>query len=550
MRGIGWLLVALAGGACQAAAPPAVRRSAPPPAPAARRSSTEDRAAVVVVAVFDQLGSDTLAALAPHLNENGAIQLARREGAWHARVRYAHAVTDTAPGHAAIATGRPARDTGIAANASWSEARQRVVPVMDGGRHAVLGVPDKFASPLGLRARTVADALHERTAGAAKIVSLSLKDRSAILLGGRHADLVAWYEPSLPGFTTSTYYPPLPGWWQSWHKGHPPERLLVPWHPLLPADTLGRILGPDAAPGEGRWLGWDTELPHDPAASSAPYDVVRLAPALSERLLALAATSAEQEQLGVDATPDLLSISISGTDFVGHIFGPHSWEYFDHLYRADLALGALLRELAERRRVSAVLTSDHGVSPLVERVGGERLYPAELVAAAEAALDVELGAGDWVRRFVKPFLYLSPEAKQPKQREQALRAATDALAALDGVRLAVSTEVARGWISARDPIQRAAALSVPQAWPGDVIVLPAPDHVFDEGLAPDAGTSHGSPWPHDSDVPALLWGAGVERAATSEPLDQARVAASVAALLRIPWSDEPLPGVTQPDDQR
>ncbi len=512
---------------------------AEPPAPAPRPR-------LVVAVVVDQLASHALERYLRHLDEDGALRRLARTGAFHPRVEYAYAGTYTAAGHAAIHTGAPPAVSGVYANEVWDRAREREVPIADDGEHPVHGVEGAFASPHALRVETVAEALERATDGRAITASMSIKDRGAIFAAGRSADLALWYDKRLPGFTSSSFYGERPAWLAEWTRRHPTEDLLAPWEPEDPA-LLARIAGRDDAAGEGDWHGFGVTFPHDPRASTDPFGVARATPRSTEQLLALAEAAVEELGMGEDEVPDLLAISISSTDYVAHTFGPDSWEYVDNLIRCDRALGALLARLErERERIAVLVTADHGGAPLPERTGGGRLMPGELARGLDAALDAELGEGDWVRALVQPFVYLGEATRDDAVRARAAALAVRWLEARPEVALAADVRVALTWRTHEDPLRRAVWLSVPEGAAGDVFVVPAEGYVMDEDMPAGAGTSHGTPWEYDRTVPVLFAGPGVSSVQTTEPLAQDRVAATIAALLGIEPPEAgrraPLPG--------
>ncbi len=509
----------------------------------------ESPAPLVVVVVFDQLASWVLDRYEPRLDPRGAIRETAARGV-RADVRYGYASTVTACGHTAIYTGATPRVSGVVANELHDRARGATLSVFDDGAHPVFGAEGSYGGPGAIRVETVADALHRATGGAARIVSVSLKDRGAIPGGGTHADAAVWYDKASGRFTTSTAYAPaMPPWLEAWNAAHPLDAALAPWEPE-DAALLARIAGRDDAAGEGDYAGLGTTFPHAPAASPRPAEALRFVPAGTDRLLALAEAAAEEHGLGEDAVTDLLAISISGTDYTGHVFGPESWEYVDHLVRADRALGALLRRLASDRPIAVLITSDHGVAPLPEALPAGRargrIVDLEVAALADAAIDAELGEGDWVDAFVEPYVYLSAAAEVPEVRARATAAAIDALTALDAVHAAYDARDAARLIASEDPLERDVGASMREDAPGDVYVVPAEGFVFDPGYPGGAGTNHGSPWEHDRVVPAIFAGPGVAPSRPEAVFEQARVAATIRALLGVPASAdvraEPLPG--------
>ena len=509
-------------------APPA---PAPAPVSPAKETGSSD-ARLVLAVVIDQLPSWFLERHLQHLSPEGLIRQLDETGVHLERVAFSYANTNTAPGHAAIFTGAPPAVSGVVGN-QVVDPERGTIDFVDDGEHAVYGNPRDFVSPTALRVPTVGDALEAQRGEAAQVVALSSKDRAAVLSGGRGADLVLWYDAAIPGFTTSSYYGPLPAWLAAWLAAHPIEALLTPWQASDPV-LLADVAGADDAPGEGDLLGFGTTFPHDPKATSRPSSVVRLLPQHSEYLVDLARASAAALDLGGDAIPDLLIVSISGTDYVGHTFGPESWEYLDHLIRADLALGALYRELSARAPTAALLTADHGVHPLPERAGTDRrIYPDEVAVTAQRAAEALLGEGRWVDGFDKPLVFFAPELLAHPRRDDATRAIAAAIGELWGIAAVYDLRAAERLASDPDPVRRMIARSVARGDERGLYVLVKEGVIVDEDHPRGRGTTHGTPYRRDCEVPVLFAGPGVARRRITEVLPQERVAPTLAALLGI-----------------
>jgi hypothetical protein len=501
----------------------------------ARGGADPEAPRVVVAVIIDQLGSDTLLQSLGALDPRGVLARAVDSGVYFERSAYAYANTLTAPGHVAVHTGAPPQASGVEGNSAWDYARGPV-PVTNDPSRPVFGREPRNAgaSPTRLRVPTVAHALRAATQGAAKVISLSIKDRSAILSVGSAADLVLWYDAKLGGFTSSPVWgPALPAWLVSYRTQHPISDLLVPWTAERP-DAYRARLGPDAAPGEGDLGGFGTVFPHGFAGVKNPLGVLQLTPMLSEYLVSLTETAARELHLGEDDVPDLIALSISGTDGAGHVFGPNSWEYIDHLVRADRAVGAWLARLEQHTKVAVLVTSDHGVSPLPEtRDGGGRLYPQRIAQRIEAALSTHFGAGPWLADVLAPFIYLSARARQHPERARLVEVARAALLEEPSVRDAWTLERVRAFGDA-DPIEKALRLSVAPDNEAALMFLTRPYHPLDLRDPPDRGTNHGTPYDYDRQVPVLAWGASVPHRRSADPIDQMRVAATLAHLLRVP----------------
>jgi hypothetical protein len=533
--------IALGVGCDSAAKPPggsaAVETAELQQAAPARDSRARDPGAprVVVAVIIDQLGSDTLLERIDLLDPKGALRRAIDSGVYLERSLYPYANTLTAPGHAAVHTGAPPLVSGIEGNATWDGARGAIAVTEDPGR-PVLGreAGGRGASPTRLRVPTVAHALRAASGGAAKVISLSIKERSAILSVGSAGDLVLWYDVQRGAFTSSTVWgSALPVWLARYEAEHPIRDLLVPWMAERPDEYRVR-LGPDDAPGEGDLEGFGVTFPHHVARVENPLAVLPMTPMLSEYLIGLTAAAARELRLGEDDVPDLIALSISGTDGVGHLFGPGSWEYADHLIRADRALGIWLERLEKVAPIAVLITSDHGVSPLPEtREGSGRLYPARLERAIERALTQHFGEGPWVAGMLAPFVYLNERVRLHPERARLVEVARTALLDEPGVRGAWTLERVRAFGDG-DPIERALRLSVAPDNEAALMFLMKPYYPLDLRHPPDKGTNHGTPYDYDRQVPVLAFGASVPVRRIKDPVDQLRVAATLAHLLRIP----------------
>lgn len=509
------------------------------PAPRPRRAPP---APLVVAIVLDQVGSWVLSHHLPLLSDDGLIKPMIARGAWARDVRLTYAGTYTGPGHAAIYTGAPPADSGVVANRVWDRERARMVSVVDDSAHEEFGNEARaHAAPTGLRVDTVADVLRRegaRRAGVTRVAAISMKDRSAVIPGGQRPDLALWYTEEARGFTTSRYYAPsMPGWLSAWNAAHPVSAYFGrAWEPYDVAALRATGMTDDQR-GEGSWHGLGVTFPHLLSRCDEPYTAFLATPWSSEHLVAMAREVVSRLDMGGDAAPDLLMLSVSGPDYVGHVFGPESWESMDNLSRVDRMLGAFVRGLSARGPVSVLVTADHGVMPLIERAPAAeraaRIQFADVERVAEEALDAALGQGDWVAAYVQPYVYLRPAALAPARRERAVGVAASAIARLPGVASVERTSEAAGWRRDPNPTRRAAAESVDPRVAGELIVVPAEGSVVDERMPEGFGTSHGSPYPRDQSIPLLVSGPGVPRADISGARDFRTVAATLAWLLDV-----------------
>ncbi|MBI5517492.1 MAG: alkaline phosphatase family protein [Deltaproteobacteria bacterium] len=538
MRACLWLSLALgAVGACRTPRPEAVTSAAPLPAPPPPPPRPSDP--LVVTLVIDQFAAWTAAERLPLLPPDGGFARLRREGTWYRQLRYAHAATDTAPGHSSLYTARPPRDSGILANELPDGRGGRVSILRDEAVRVVTfeGVTETAGSSIArLRVPTLADRLREARPDAV-IVSVSLKDRGAIFGGGRRPDATLWFDPGRDSFVTSTgFSQALPPWARE-HGAPDAVRALrsTPWTLLDEAFVRAHARGPDAQPGEGDLDGWGTTFPHDFTRARRPGGALRASPRGDLAVLSLAGDAVEHAR--VRGRPMLLAVSLSSNDYIGHVFGPDSWEAWDQLRHLDRALGSFfqrLDSLVGEGGWSVVLSADHGIVGMPELAGGAspwcgdggrdpwerpcgaggRLDPDEVGRSLQAAAVAALGPGEWVLGVADPYVYVTPaaEALAPERRERLQAALRDRARAYVDVERVVDARTVPDRCAEDETPEALLCRSIP-ARSGAVLYLQARAGVFfDAGYTLGQGTSHGSPYLFDRAVPLLVRDPGREPA--------------------------------------
>jgi hypothetical protein len=538
------LLAALASSllaAACAAVPPATTSPTAPAADAVlpRAPSGAAPPRLVLLVVVDQLRHDTLERFAPLLS--GGLARLRRESVSWSEARHGHAETSTAPGHATLATGTDPARHGIVGNDWYERAEEDDVYCVDDEASPPLesdGTPgdeDDGRSPHRMRADGLGDWLRARRP-AARVWGLGGKDRGAILLAGRRPSGAVWFDRETGRFVTSAYYLERePAWMAAWHRAHPLEALLgTTWEPLAVAPERLAAAGVVQAE-DGRFA---RRFPYPlGAVSAAPdedfYEAVYDSPFVDERLARFARALVEAEGLGADETPDLLALSFSAFDAVGHAFGPDSFEAADTLLRLDRALGELFAFLDARVGEAGwglALSSDHGVAPLPELqrergVAGARRAAAGDVACLQRAAR-EAGAAAGLPSALAWGWSLAPEiAGDPRLRAVVSADLARRLAACGAVDAVFTAEqITRG----EAPPEIARSFFAGRS--GDVAVR------FDEHFVErlDRGTTHGTSWEYDRRVPWLLRWPGIAPRSLAEPVETVDVAPTVAALLGLP----------------
>jgi predicted AlkP superfamily pyrophosphatase or phosphodiesterase len=502
-------------------------------------SSLSQQPRLAVVIVVDQLRPDYLQRFRVHFGNRG-FNLFLKSGASFDQARHLQAATLTCPGHATVLTGSHADVNGIISNVWYDAEAERAVNCAADTLVTLIGAETEGRSPRNLIGFTVGDELRRATAGRGKVVTVAGKDRSAIMLGGHRANGAYWMEDTL--FVSSTYYmKELPDWVRHFNaSGAVSVFSGKSWERLLPAAAYA-ALGPDDAAGEEPDVSSSRTFPHH-LAESTFVRAFEASPYQNEVVTEFAMRAVVEEKLGRDEVPDLLAIGFSANDLIGHAYGPDSHEVMDATIRTDRVLQRLFRFLNDEvglQHVAIVLTADHGVAPLPERVnrinsdaGATRLDPAVLATRAEAALRERFGdppAANWVARLAQPWIYLNLKALKQSGHtvEDAERTARAAIKAIPSVSLALTGAELRD--RRNQGVPSAAAFSFYPARSGHIYYELNPYVV--PGSA-RAGTTHGSPWSYDARVPILWFGRGVRRGRHPEA-SVADIAPTLAAILGI-----------------
>jgi hypothetical protein len=534
----GVLLLALLAGTGAAAAPP-VEGDGP--------SSVR----LLVIVSVDQLRRDRLDASLP-----GGLGRLAREGRVFTRAVVDHAASETCPGHVVLVTGRHPGPSGVPGNNYVDhDSGRRVYCVEDPREDARVHGAGVGRSPRAIRVDALGDWLKAARPGS-RVYSVSGKDRAAIALGGRRPDGAWWYwKSSPPRFTTSRYYAAAdPDWLGPWNDAW---RAALPSHWRLQPGLDVPGGRPDDYPAESDAIARSGAKPLAEGDPDTLADRLYASPLLDEITLDLAHEWVEREGLGHGPGLDLLAVSLSATDTVGHLYGPESHESRDALLRTDAALGLFLDRLERSLGPGALavaLSADHGVLPLPEwlaetgrarcPVEGGRVGLTWLGFRLLAALHFEFSPWAWPRAWLHfagsqatvdrvlaerhgvPVAEVVAFAEARLEREPAIAEVWTVEEIENG-----QSETARLYRHSRDPDRS-----------GDLAFELAPGCLITPG---SAGTTHGTPHAYDREVPLVIFGPGVDPGQDDGPARTVDLAPTLAAWLGIPAPDgldgHPLP---------
>ena len=483
------------------------------------------------------------------------------DGAWFSNAAYPYLGTYTCAGHATVATGAFPHLHGIMQNTWWDRSARRTIACTDDNDVTTLQYPggtDSGASAARLLLPTLADELRAQRSGA-RVATVALKARSAIMLAGHGGDAVTWMDEDYQEWQTSTAFTPqrVAGV-QAILAANPVDADFgKSWTRRLPVERYAAVdEGEDEAPPRG----WSAAFPHVLQGNNdtAPGRDFRgqwvRSPFADAWVGRYASAVAESLQLGRDDQTDFLGVSFSTPDLVGHAFGPLSQEVQDIYAHLDVTIGILLDHLdalVGRDRYVVALTADHGVSIVPERSAVSR-EEAGRVSTARIAEQLEraaqaaaAGSGSYIARVNGSDVYFTDGSfERLTKTPAALNAVVTALESYPGVGRVFRREQLLGGTDSADPLLRAAALSyVPRA-SGDLLFALRPGWV---SIA--SGTTHGTANLYDQRVPIIFMGPGIrpgEYRDAVTPADIAPTLASIAGVTLGRAEGRPLNAIVSP----
>jgi hypothetical protein len=464
---------------------------------------------LVLAIVVDQFRYDYLTRF--RSDYTSGFNLLLKNGAVFTSARYAHFPTVTALGHSTVLTGATPAISGIVGNEWYDRDERAHVTSVSDPNTRLLGGDGAGSSPHRLLVDTVGDEMKMASAGKSRVIGISLKDRAAILPSGHMADGAFWFDIRTGKFVSSTYYfADLPGWVKGFNETRPADQY--------------------------RGANW---LNHKlPDSAAALYGAVEASPFGNELVERLAERALDAEQLGRRGVTDLLVLSFSAHDYVGHESGPFSPEEREVSIRTDKILADLFQsvdKLVGMENVLVVLTGDHGVAPTPEfdaasRMPGGRMPGSAVRDAVQSALVRKYGDGAWTLGSWDLELYLNTELAVQKNIDPAemRRCAAEAAAALPHIfRVYTRDQLMKGEIS-HDEISDRVANGFNQRRGADLAFIPDPYWMLTA-----SATTHGTPFGYDNHVPVIFMGAGVRPGRYQFPVVINDIAPTLAALLEL-----------------
>lgn len=531
------------------------------------------RPKLVVLLVFDQMRGDYFGRWG-HLFPDGGFRRLLDGGAWYQNCHYPYAMTMTAAGHASLSTGAFPSTHGIVGNDWFEPAIGQTVYATANDRWQlrlwtdtpVRGDQERpGGSPERLLAATFGDVVKEKYGDRSKVISLSVKDRSAILMGGRSADACYWMDGRTGLAATSSYYGDrIHSWVKEFNNRRPADQWLgKSWERLRDDVDYEKEAGPDDAIGEGAGTGQGKTFPHpfndgklEP--NSKYYESVAFSPFASDLLVELALAAVRAEHLGQREAPDVLCVSFSSNDLIGHNWGPDSQEVLDATLRSDRNVATLLDALDQTVGAGnyvVAVSADHGVCPIpaqlqAKGVDAGLLFAGDLTKKANAYLNQKYKPSNdvnWISAAINSWVAVdrAPIKTLGLNADDVISALADWLAKQPGIEMAVTR---RELVQEKEPTLQPSAESrageetkavilemIRRSYrpdrAGDIAVIPRPHYFFAFALT---GTSHGTPHDYDTHVPLVLFGTGVTAAVSKELVAPQSLAPTLLQLLELP----------------
>jgi len=525
------------------------------------------RPKLVVVLVVDQMRADYIDKFQHQWT--GGLKRLVTEGAWFQDAAYPYAATETCVGHSTISTGAFPSTHGMIANEWWDrDLRKEITCTYDAAAKNIAYEAEALSAPTSptvpaansvpavggdsvarMLVPAFADELKFQSPAGTRVVTMSLKARAAIPMAGHQGDAVTWFDGVTGSWLTSNAYPKAP-FVAEFVKSHPVTADYgKTWSPLLPDSAY---LYQKIALGAGNPPGFGNSFPHplhgvdgNKGPDASFYLQWATSPYAETYLAQMAEAAVEKLQLGKGPATDFLGVSFSSVDYVGHTFGPRSWEIQDELARLDRDLAAFFAHLDKhvgRGKYVVALTADHGVAPIPEDlhktgVDAGRLNAKEVTARIEHALEIL----DYPKPNVTPVggadVYFTPgTSAKLKTDSHALQAVLAAIQNAPGVAAVYQADELSDRSATLDSLRAAEAADFVKSRSGDLRVVPKPYWVWDNsviGQPSRGGTSHGTPYYYDQRVPIILMGAGIRAGKYYESATPADIAPTLATLCGI-----------------
>ncbi|MEO8824081.1 MAG: alkaline phosphatase PafA [Ginsengibacter sp.] len=503
------------------------------------------RPKLVVGLVVDQMRWDYLYRYYPLYQPDGGFKRLLSQGFSCEKTTIPYIPTFTAPGHASIYTGSVPGIDGITGNNWWDYNRSKIVYCSEDLSAKTIGSTNEDAgkmSPRNLLVTTIGDELHLADNFHNKVIGIALKDRSAIFPAGHSANAAYWYDDKTGDWISSSYYMnDLPQWVKDLNAQKLPDKYFAEnWNTLFPLDQYVQS-APDQESYEHRPFGGKNGFPYNlKQFKGKDYEILNVTPYGNSFTFDMAKAAINGEPLGKGSGTDLLTISLSTPDFIGHTFGPNSVEAEDEFLRLDKDIGAFLTFLDEqvgKGQYLFFLTSDHGVVQ-VPAFLKEHKIPSGNVDVKKLSNDLtnylqeKFNIDNLVIGIINQQVYLDRKAIASSRHlkiEDVDNSVIDFLMQHQGISRAFALDNLNS-VTLSPEIKNKVSNGYYPSRSGDVQILYDPQWI--EGLM-EGGTTHGVWNPYDSHIPLIWYGWEITPGKTNREVNITDIAPTIAAILNI-----------------
>ncbi len=505
--------------------------------------STQEKPKLIIGIIVDQMRQEYLYKFADRYSEGGFKRM-MNEGFMMKNGHYNYIPTYTGPGHASVYTGTTPATHGIIGNTWYVRSLNKsIYCAEDSTVTNVGGTPSNGQiSPRNMLTTTITDELRFATNKRSKVVGLAIKDRGASLPAGHLGDAY-WYDSENGDFMTSTYYyDSLPKWVQDFNaKKLPDSYLSKTWEPLYPIETYKQSIN-DNNDFEAPFIGKETPtFPYildSLKANNDNYGLISATPFGNSLTLDFTYAAIEGEQLGKRGETDFLAVSFSSPDYIGHRFGPASKEVEDNYLRLDLEMEKFLNYLDKtygKGEYLVFLSADHGVSDVAtymasENIPAGNLNVAYITGQLKGYTQQKYGVGEWIVNISNEQIFLNSELAKEKgvnisDMEKDL---AKFLLKFKGIKEVYTSTSMRNSAFTQD---RPALLQMGynHKSSGELLVILEPGWLTGGAR----GTSHGTGYSYDTNVPIMFFGWGVKHGSSSRRVSITDIAPTLSMMLDI-----------------
>ena len=508
-------------------------------------ANTPIKPKLVVGIVVDQMRWDYVNRFSPFFkNKNGFLRFVN-EGASCNNTMIPYVPTVTACGHACVYTGSVPSIHGITGNNWFDNVKQRTVYCVEDNTVQAVGSSNNSAgqmSPINVWTTTIGDELKLASNFKSKVFGISIKDRGAIIPAGHAADGAYWYDSKTGNFISSTYYgKTLPSWVSNYNALHRPDSLYNKnWNLSLPNAVYEANCDTDENAYESTTFGKDAKhFPYNlKEFIGKDYGKIANTPYGNDLVVEMAKQALINEHLGADSITDMLAISFSSPDYIGHAFGPDSWETLDGYIKLDETMAGLFTFLDQKvgkDNYTVFLTADHAVANIPafakkHNIPGENYDDGALKTDVLACLNSNILSPKLISAVSEYNIYFNHAVMD------SLAISNDKLTSL------LSNYLEKKSLVLQVVENRKAAIApIPQSMREKIVNGYTPQRSGDLMLVTKSGvvdgyptgTSHGVLYNYDAHIPLLWYGAGIKKGAVNGMTYMTDIAPTLSTLLGI-----------------